>query len=421
MKKSFYLLYFFILSLLIFKQPVLAEEPNVIKLSELEDGQSLEINGTDTTLELDTDKSLSKILIQDCTLTINGDGNLTLDTGNRDHCLIGYGSQLIINSGSIINDHESIIGVDIVMNGGNITAPKTAMFGNITINDGNLYCYYTNNGAYNATLDIKGGNIHADSLIVDRDSTINISGGNIHSNFLQGSDNATINISGGNIECSFILSPTVNITGGHIDCSAKIECSSINIADNMTILTPRNDDPSDGLVNSGSSFGSSRENIPIQIVPIDEVTPLEGISLDTSSYTLGLHESVDLNVIFAPDNASNKYIQWSSSDYHTVFVNENGKAYASSYGSAIITATSEDGNYTASCEIKVERSKDSQKGLVFEFSPNGSESPNLVKVTYDGIPLEKNDDYKITYNTNDENGNFIVAIDDILRTIQNFN
>lgn len=399
MKKSFYLICFFIFSLFLFKQPISAKESEVIKLSELEDGQRLEIQDKDVILELDTDKTLSDIILNNCNLVITGAGTLTLDR-YEDFSVNGLGSQVTMEDGSIVNDNGGIFCFEnFVMNGGNIVAPWSPISGDVILNEGSIDCYY---------------------FASDSDGSVfNINGGELHVAYSLGfSKKSAINISGGEIECLFIDGSELNICGGHIKCSSAIDCSVINIDENMTILTPRNDDFTDGVIRAYSGFGNQSGEI-IQIVPISEVTQLEGISIDTASYTLGLNESVDLNVIFSPENASNKYLKWNSSDYSVVYVDQNGRAQTKRYGNAVITAISEDGNYTASCEIKVERSKDSQKGLVFEFKPNGPEAPQLVRVTYDGIAID-NSDYQITYAKNEENGNYVIAVEDIVEYIMKF-
>ena len=54
----------------------------------------------------------------------------------------------------------------------------------------------------------------------------------------------------------------------------------------------------------------------------------------------------------SPDNASNKNVTWTSSNSEVAKV-KNGKVTALKAGTAIITATTEDGGKTATCEVKV--------------------------------------------------------------------
>ncbi|MBR4831934.1 MAG: hypothetical protein IKZ97_04855, partial [Butyrivibrio sp.] len=77
MKKISIAMCMFVLMALLFSLPVFAAEPNVIKLSDLEEGQVLELSGEDTVLDLDTDKTLRQIVLDDCDLTITGSGTLS--------------------------------------------------------------------------------------------------------------------------------------------------------------------------------------------------------------------------------------------------------------------------------------------------------------------------------------------------------
>lgn len=83
-----------------------------------------------------------------------------------------------------------------------------------------------------------------------------------------------------------------------------------------------------------------------------KVVPIESISLDRSSVELIEGKSFTLTATITPDNATNKTITWSSSDESVATV-ENGKVISTKEGTATIIAKTEDGNKTATCEVKV--------------------------------------------------------------------
>lgn len=87
-----------------------------------------------------------------------------------------------------------------------------------------------------------------------------------------------------------------------------------------------------------------------------------GVGLSASSITIQLdllHFPV-LNVTVQPEDATNKNVSWSSSDESVAHV--EAVSFNQCYlvpegeGTATITATTEDGGYTATCEVTVERS-----------------------------------------------------------------
>lgn len=79
-----------------------------------------------------------------------------------------------------------------------------------------------------------------------------------------------------------------------------------------------------------------------------------GISLDNKSLTLGAGgASAKITATITPVGAANKNIKWASSNSDVASVDENGVVTPIKIGTAIITATAEDGGYTDSCTVMV--------------------------------------------------------------------
>ncbi len=87
-------------------------------------------------------------------------------------------------------------------------------------------------------------------------------------------------------------------------------------------------------------------------VTVTQDKTLTGISLDADEITLSAGGSRTLTVIYYPEYASNKNVTWKSSDESVVTVSD-GKVFGLKEGTATVTATSEEGTYTAECVVIV--------------------------------------------------------------------
>lgn len=96
---------------------------------------------------------------------------------------------------------------------------------------------------------------------------------------------------------------------------------------------------------------------------------VEGVSLSQSSLNLYVDDEEKLTVTFKPENATNQNVTWSSSNEDVAIVDENGNITAVGEGDAIITVTTEEGSYTASCTVTV---KDKSSGSDDEGRKSGS-------------------------------------------------
>jgi len=82
------------------------------------------------------------------------------------------------------------------------------------------------------------------------------------------------------------------------------------------------------------------------------IVELEEILLNYYMYNLHVGETVDLDVIFKPENASIKDVKWTTSDVFIADVDAAGIVEAKEIGTTTITVTSKNGK-TASCIITV--------------------------------------------------------------------
>ncbi len=82
-------------------------------------------------------------------------------------------------------------------------------------------------------------------------------------------------------------------------------------------------------------------------------TPLENIKFNEYSYNVEIGGTRQLKVTYIPENAGNKKIKWSSSNSIVATIDQNGVVKGNTQGYTTITATSEDGEHVATCDIYV--------------------------------------------------------------------
>ncbi len=86
--------------------------------------------------------------------------------------------------------------------------------------------------------------------------------------------------------------------------------------------------------------------------------PVSNIKLSASTLDMKVGDSQSLTATITPNNASDKSIQWRSSDIGVATVNQSGKVTALKKGTVTITATAQDGSgKTASCKVTVRETK----------------------------------------------------------------
>ena len=81
--------------------------------------------------------------------------------------------------------------------------------------------------------------------------------------------------------------------------------------------------------------------------------PVKGVTLDNTSMTIDLHGVGKLTATVSPTNATNKDVMWSSDNRMIVNVDADGGLTGIAPGTAIVTATTVNGGFTAACIVKV--------------------------------------------------------------------
>ena len=116
-----------------------------------------------------------------------------------------------------------------------------------------------------------------------------------------------------------------------------------------------------------SSNAKVKAEVTIKVNAKPKIIEVTEISLNKSTASLNINETLTLTATIKPSNAMDKSVYWSSSNTNVATVDANGNIYAISPGTAIITASTNNGK-TASCTVTVK-------------SPNQVDSVNLNYAT----------------------------------------
>ena len=81
--------------------------------------------------------------------------------------------------------------------------------------------------------------------------------------------------------------------------------------------------------------------------------PVTGVTLDKSTLSMQVGDSQKLTSTVRPSNATNQSVKWlASNDNITV---SNGTVTAKSTGRAVVTVQTDDGGYTATCDVTIQK------------------------------------------------------------------
>lgn len=146
-------------------------------------------------------------------------------------------------------------------------------------------------------------------------------------------------------------------------------------------------------------------NSPPPPPPSNPVTPVTGVSLSQNnlSFKIG-DQSLRLQATITPSSATNPQVRWSSSNSAVATVNQNGEVKPVAAGQSTITVTTMDGNYTASCTVKVANKEAKLIGLKVSEShirlkPKELANFFVYAVYEDGQEKEITQDRKTKYTT----------------------
>lgn len=101
------------------------------------------------------------------------------------------------------------------------------------------------------------------------------------------------------------------------------------------------------------STGDTLDNDLVFSFTTETAVSVTGISLNKTSVNQTVYGTETLIETVYPTNATNKTVTWTSSNEEVATVGSDGTVTGVSIGTATITVTTNDENYTASCEVTV--------------------------------------------------------------------
>lgn len=145
--------------------------------------------------------------------------------------------------------------------------------------------------------------------------------------------------------------------------------------------------PGTAIITATTADGGYTASCTVTVMAKEaEVVSVTGITLNQSAVSLEQGKTETLIATVMPENATNQSVAWSSSEASVASV-QNGVVTALQAGTTVITATTADGEYTASCEITVTEKTVDENAPTIQIKKVKARPGNEVDVV---IELEKN-------------------------------
>ena len=111
-----------------------------------------------------------------------------------------------------------------------------------------------------------------------------------------------------------------------------------------------------------------------------KATAVTGISLNKKNTSIKVGKTETLVATVEPNNATNKEVEWSSSNTAVATVNDKGVVTAIKEGTAEITVTTNDGKKTASCQVTVTKDTTGEEEKVAVTGVSLNKTTTTIKI-----------------------------------------
>ena len=134
---------------------------------------------------------------------------------------------------------------------------------------------------------------------------------------------------------------------------------------------------------------------------LEEKVPVTGIRFDKENILLSeIGETALLRATVLPEDADNKNVRWESSNEKVATV-ENGIVICKGYGTAEISATTEDGGFTAVCKVTAERKEILPTSITLDKADVTMNVGETTKLKADVWPTDA-DNKSVIWNSDNE-------------------
>lgn len=135
---------------------------------------------------------------------------------------------------------------------------------------------------------------------------------------------------------------------------------------------------------------------------LEEKVPVTGIRFDKENILFSeIGETALLRATVLPEDADNKNVRWESSNDKVATV-ENGIVTCKGYGTAEISATTEDGGFTAVCKVTAERKEILPTSITLDKADVTMNVGETTKLKADVWPTDA-DNKSVLWNSDNEN------------------
>ena len=289
---------------------------------------TITLEGTNTIAEVGEGIYVLASSTGGATLTITGSGSLNA-SGSSSGILVQSNSgdaTLTIQNADVTAENSSSSGDGVTVRAGSSSSAS------LSVNGGSL----TASGSPGILYESSGSGIvpNTTALTISNNAIVDARGGGIGAGLLH--DLQPVPPSGDGI----VFNSNEGIVYGNVTLQEDLtigEGESLTIPDGARLNT-------DGklTVDGGTLNGTPSGDVTYKVTKVE---------LSTSTLALTEGGSETLTATITPDNATNKNVTWSSSAESVATVDTNGKVTAVGAGTAQITATTADGNKTATCAV----------------------------------------------------------------------